>query len=167
MRFYTYLITFCMFFTGIAQSMPRVRITTDAQALVYCQQTPKTYITVVWPRGYKHLNCVVRRLNKGGSVAYVKTMTVNREQLFKLYRDMHPELSYQTATKYFGPYTHGVQGDKFTVAVLVFKTKKWYPGRRFLKEQIRAHIGASFYSIHMNDFYKRETVEAARSVFIR
>jgi hypothetical protein len=120
---------------------------------------------VVWPRGHRHIDCVVRRLNKGGSVVYVKEMMVNREQLFKLYRAMHPELSLGMATKYFGPYTQGVQGDKFTVAVLVFKTKKTYLGRRFLKERIRAHIKASFYSIHMNDFYKRETVEAAQAVF--
>jgi hypothetical protein len=165
MKFYTYLITFSMLFSGVMFGAPAARIVTDAQALAYCKQTPKTYITVVWPRGYTHLDCVVRRLNKGGSVAYVKKITVNREQLFALYRAMHPELSYGMATKYFGPYTQGVQGDKFCVAVLVFKTKKTYLGRRFLKERIRAHIGARFYSIHMNDFYKRETVEAAQVVF--
>jgi hypothetical protein len=138
---------------------------TDAEALAYCQATPNTYVVIVWPRGYNNLNYVIKELNQHGLVKYTKRMVINRDKMFALYRSVHKNLFYSSAKKYFKPYTKASARGQLPVAALVFRTDISLQALIALKRTIRNVIGESFYSIHINDHYNPETLEAASAVF--
>jgi hypothetical protein len=138
---------------------------TDAEALAYCKVTPNTYVVIIWPKGYSHLGYTVKKLNQHGSVKYIKKMVINRGKMFALYRSVHKSMSYESAKKYFKPYTAASAFEPLHIVVLVFRTDLSLDEIRIVKKEIRDHIGASHSSIHINDHYDPETLEAAHAVF--
>jgi hypothetical protein len=167
-KFYTYLTLFCFIFAfGSSDALPLQGplLKTDAEALAYCQATSNTYVVIVWPRGYSNLNYVIKELNQHGLVKYTKRMVINRDKMFALYRSVHKNLFYSNAKKYFKPYTKASARGQLPVAALVFRTDLSLQELIALKRTIRNVIGESSYSIHINDHYHPETIEAANVVF--
>ncbi len=152
----------------VAQDNPRAlvpNLRNDLQALTYCTQTPHTYVVIVWPKGYKQLNFIVKTLNSVGSVRYIKKPVLTKEQMFSLYRKLHLDMTYENAKKKFKPYVASLPSRPLCIAALVFHTDASLEEIVALKQKIRRSIGADYYSIHINDFHDPETVEAAQAVF--
>ena len=139
----------------------------DAQAFAYCEQNKNTYVVIVWPKGYSHLSYITTTLNRYGSVKYVKNMILNKSQMFSLYRKLHTSMSYASAKKYFKPYTSAFHYEPLHVVALVFHTDAPLEKIISLKKKMRTHIGKSYYSLHINDYYDPGTLESARAVFKR
>ena len=140
-------------------------LTNDTQALEYCKTHNNTYIVVVWPRGFKALEFIITRLKGYASIKYAKTMMLNKKTMFLLFRALHKEMSYKTAKSFFKPYLTKHQQKPQLVAALLFQTDA--PLEMILKWKyaIRALVGQSYYSFHINDYYCPETIEAAQAVF--
>lgn len=139
----------------------------DHEAFAYCQSHKYCYIVIVWPRGYSHLEYITEKLNEYAAVKYVKQMPLNADALFQLYRKLHTKMSYKSAKKYFKPYVSGVMKDyrPYNCAALVLYTDQPLEKIVAWKKEIRDHIGQSYYSIHINDYYYPGTIEAAQAVF--
>lgn len=168
MKLYAYFGLLCLAFAQTdlyTLPLQGALLKTDAEALAYCEKTPNTYIVIVWPKGYSHLGYITKKLNQHGSVKYVKKLVVNKSKMFVLYRDVHANMSRANAKKYFKPYTAASERESLPIAALVFHTDASLPEIIALKRVIRDFIGEGFYSIHINDHYKPETLEAAHALF--
>lgn len=140
-------------------------LNTDAQALSYCTQNSNTYIVVVWPKGYDHLEYIIKALNQYGSVKYIKQLMLTKKHMFLLFRALHTNMSYGNAKKFFKPYTKKLSHKIFPVAALVLQIDASLEHIVYLKQSIRKHIGEGYYSLHINDYYA-ETIEAAEALFL-
>lgn len=137
----------------------------DDQALAFCKQNQNTYIVIVWPKGYSHLEYIIERLNQHGSVKYVKQLALTKKQIFSLFCALHPEMSHGHAKKFFKPYIKMLSDEPFHVAALVLQIDASLEHIVSLKQEIRRHIGEMYYSFHINDYYP-ETIEAANTLFV-
>lgn len=137
----------------------------DIQALDYCMTHKNTYVVIVWPKGFDALEYIATQFNQYASVKYIKTMVFKKKSIFLLYRSLHRKMSYKSAKKYFKPYLPKHQRKPLPIAALVIETNAPLKTLLQWKREIRHHIGQRFYSIHINDYYSPETVEAAQAVF--
>jgi hypothetical protein len=146
------------------QGLSAIDIEKDSQALAYCKQNKNSYVVVVWPKGYTDLTYIIKKLNQYALVKYSKKFTCNKEDMFLLFRKLHREMSYKKAKKFFKPYMKAVHAP-YHLAALVLNTDAPIEQIVRWKYEIRDHIGAGFYSMHINDHYYPETIEAAQAVF--
>lgn len=169
MQLRTYLFTACLFliccYTKTDYNHPGADLVANAhQALAYCKQTQNAYVVIVWPKGFHHLDYITKTLNQHGSVKYVQKLILNKSEMFFLYRKLHKHMSYESAKKYFKPYTKSSSCKSFPMAALIFHTKA--PLEKIIdwKKEIRDYIGKSYYSIHINDYYYPGTIESAHAL---
>lgn len=151
-------------YSGATNTTPSYPLANDTQAVSYCFNTKNTYIALVWPRGFDQLDYVINTLNAHASVKYVKKCSLTKNRMFWLYRHLH-KMSYNTALKYFKPYITAKVTEPLQVAAIVFQTDE--PLEKLLewKKEMRAYIGQSYYSVHINDHYYPETMQAAYTIF--
>lgn len=170
MKLHHYLVSLCVVVSGLpaithGTISPLKGLISDTQALDYCKQTKNTYIVIVWPRGFDQLDYITKTLNSCESVVpYVKQFALTKKSMFWLYRKLHT-MSYQTAKKYFKPYASANLNEPLQLAALVLHTDKPLETILGWKKEIRNYIGASYYSIHINNVSGQETIDAARAVF--
>jgi hypothetical protein len=145
--------------------LPVIDLAKDSQALAYCKRNKNTYVVIVWPKGYSHVGYIAEKLNQHASVKYIKKFTCTKQGMFSLYRKLHKRMSYTSARKYFKPYTRASWDKSLHLAAMVLDTDAPLASILSWKKEIRDHIGASYYSIHINDHYSPETIEAAHAVF--
>lgn len=137
----------------------------DSQALNYCYSDPHSYVVIVWPKGFDSLEYIINKITEYASIKYVKIMPLNRKKAFLLYRKLHTSMSYKTAKKYFKPYISSDLHYTFHCAALVIHTDQSLDTLVKWKKEIRNYIGENFYSIHINDYYNPQTIEAAQAIF--
>lgn len=140
-------------------------IDNDSQAINYCKTHKNTYVVIIWPRGIEFLKYIVAHLHELSTVKYVKTMVFKRKSIFLLYCALHKEMSYKTAKKYFKPYLLDYQKKAEKLAALIIETDAPLESLLKWKREMRNHIGQKYYSLHINDYYWPETIEAAQAVF--
>lgn len=161
MKFSTFFLM-CIMMAGCSSA---TLVVNDAQALSYCKRTKSSYVVIVWPKGFSRIHYIIKTLNRYASVKYVKKFVCDDGQMFALYRALHKQMSYKSAKKYFKPYLKAYPHRPLGLAALILDTEAPLETIIRWKKEIRDHIGEGFYSIHINDHYDPETVEAAQAVF--
>lgn len=138
--------------------------TNDQEALNFCKNTANSYVAIIWPRGEKQREYIIKTLNQHGQVAYVKEFKLSKNGSFLLYRGLHRRMSCPTALKYFKYYIPARAVQPVTISAIIFCTDKPLAEIQTIKNDMRATIGCGYQSIHINDFHK-QTIEAAEIVF--
>ncbi len=159
------LMTLCINAQKPGKTYFETDLANDAQALEFCESHNNSYVVIVWPRGYSCLDYIITKLNEHASVKYVKKMALKKPNIFLLYQKLHKSMSHKSAKKYFRPYISASSYKPLPMAALVLSTDAPLEMILALKKEIRDQIGESYYSIHINDRYSPETIEAAHAVF--
>ena len=136
----------------------------DLEALAFCKQTPKSYVVIIWPRGFNHIETIIKTLNHHGTVAYVKEFKLTKPGSFLLYRHLHLHMSLKSAQHYFKSYIPSTAIEPIDVAAIVLYTDKSLIEIQNVKQQMRTIIGCGYQSLHINDF-QHQTIKAAELVF--
>ncbi len=163
-----YFIAICLMASGSLfgrQELPITDLISDSQALAYCKHTENTYVVIVWPKGINHLGYIAEKLNDYASIKYIKKFVINKQHMFSLYRQLHKSMSYESSKKYFKPYIKASSHEPLHLAALLIETKAPIEEIWLWKKEMRDHIGEDWYSLHINDRYYPETIEAAHAVF--
>lgn len=146
--------------TGASMSAPL----SDAATIEYCMKHKKTYVAVIWPQGIAHADMIKKSIAKLGTIINTKTIMLNKKGFFLLYHNLHPRMTLATAERLFKPYLPHSLPSVSPCMAIVFDTSQTLEEIIEAKAALRALLGKSYYSIHINDQHF-QTIEAAQLFF--
>lgn len=142
----------------------------DLVAQDYCKTHPKTLVAIIWPRGEAFIDTIKGimetkdALGKKCKLLYQKTFFLENDGPKFLDQFAHPSKSMASILKNATNYIIPGMMAPYKFHTLLFKTDMSLMDIITMKNVIRSTVGASYFSIHIDD-YNSESQNLATMVF--
>lgn len=136
----------------------------DFLAQHYCKNHGKTYVAIIWPRGQAHIDLIKSMMEPKCTLLYQKCFYLENDGPKFLDQFAHPEKSHTSILKNAINYIPLDMVGPYKFYTLLFKTDMPLPDIIYMKQNIRTAVGASYFSIHIDD-YNKESQHLCEMVF--
>jgi hypothetical protein len=127
----------------------------DLIAQHYCKNHTKTYVAIVWPRGESQINLIKSMMTAANcELFYQKCFYLENDGPKFLDHMAHPEKPIHNIIKNAQNYIPAGMVGPYKFYTVLFKTEMPLSEIIFMKQNIRAAVGASYFSLHIDDFNK-------------
>lgn len=136
----------------------------DLIAQDYCKTHPKTLVAIIWPLGEAFIESIKSIMESKCKLIYQKAFYLDNDGPKFLDQFAHPTKSYTSILKNAFNYIPFGMPAPYKFYTLLFKTNMPLSDVITMKNVIRASVGASYFSIHIDD-YNSESQNLATMVF--
>lgn len=136
----------------------------DNVAKDYCKTHPKTFIAIIWPRGESFIDAIKSIMSTKCNLLYQKTFFLENDGPKFLDQWAHPRQAVSRILKNAINYIPVGMVAPYKFHTLLFKTDMSLFDIINMKNVIRTMVGASYFSIHIDD-YNSESQNLAQMVF--
>ncbi len=136
----------------------------DDLAKHYCKNHTKTFVAIIWPRGQLYIDLIKSMMKPKCELLYQKCFYLENDGPKFLDQFAHPAKSASSILKNATNYIPVGMVGPFKFYTLLFKTEMPLADIIFMKNTIRAAIGASYFSIHIDD-YNTESQQLCDAIF--
>lgn len=136
----------------------------DLIAQHYCKNHGKSYVAIIWPRGEAHIDLIKSMMEPKCELLYQKCFYLENDGPLHLDQFAHPTKSHNSILKNATNYIPVGMFGPFKFYTLLFKTDMPLNDIIFMKNNIRNTVGASYFSIHIDD-YNKESQHLCDMVF--
>lgn len=136
----------------------------DLLAEHYCKTHDKALVAIVWPRGQAQIDLIKSMMEPTCKLLYQKCFYLENDGPKFLDHYAHPEKSVHSIIKNAINYIPVGMVGPFKFYTLLFKTDMPLSDIIFMKQNIRDAVGASYFSLHIDD-YNKESQHLCEMVF--
>lgn len=136
----------------------------DLLAQHYCKNHSKTYVAIVWPLGQAKIDLIKSMMEPTCTLLYQKCFYLENDGPKFLDQFAHPDKSYSNILKNATNYIPVGMVGPYKFYTLLFKTDMPLADIIYMKQNIRTAVGASYFSIHIDD-YNKESQHLCEMVF--
>lgn len=136
----------------------------DLLAEHYCKNHSKTLVAIIWPRGEAQIDLIKSMMKPKCKLLYQKCFYLENDGPKFLDQYAHPTKSHNSILKNATNYIPVGMVGPFKFYTLLFKTDMLLSDIIFMKNNIRNAVGASYFSLHIDD-YNKESHHLCEMVF--
>lgn len=136
----------------------------DSIAKHYAKNHTKTYVAIIWPRGESHIDLIKSMMKPKCELLYQKCFYLENDGPKFLDQFAHPDKSTHNIIKNAHNYIPMGMVGPYKFYTLLFKTEMPLSDIIFMKQTIRTAVGASYFSLHIDD-YNKESQHLCEMIF--